>query len=86
MSVTEQLQIDQVNFDDLKKDFNKYFISIEQGKPLTIIKEGKPVAEILPLTSQINKKRPYGLCAGDFKLPDDFNAPLPNDIIQDFEK
>jgi hypothetical protein len=29
--------------------------------------------------------RPHGLCAGEFTLPDDFDAPLPEDILQSFE-
>ena len=30
--------------------------------------------------------RPYGLCAGEFTTPDDFNAPLPNEILDAFEE
>lgn len=29
--------------------------------------------------------RPVGLCQGEFVLPDDFNAPLPDSVIRDFE-
>ena len=29
--------------------------------------------------------RPYGLCAGEFTVPDDFDAPLPESIIMEFE-
>jgi hypothetical protein len=29
--------------------------------------------------------RPEGLCAGEFTIPDDFDAPLPEDILQTFE-
>ena len=29
--------------------------------------------------------RPFGLCAGMFAVPDDFDAPLPDDILQGFE-
>jgi hypothetical protein len=29
--------------------------------------------------------RPHGLCAGEFTVPDDFDAPLPDDILQAFE-
>jgi len=29
--------------------------------------------------------RPYGLCAGEFAVPDDFDAPLPENIIAEFE-
>jgi hypothetical protein len=28
--------------------------------------------------------RPYGLCKGEFKVPDDFNDPLPPEILKDF--
>jgi len=29
--------------------------------------------------------RPFGLCAGEFTVPDDFDAPLPEDILNAFE-
>jgi hypothetical protein len=29
--------------------------------------------------------RPIGLAKGQFTVPDDFNAPLPEDILQTFE-
>ncbi len=29
--------------------------------------------------------RPIGLCAGEFVVPDDFDAPLPHDILELFE-
>lgn len=30
--------------------------------------------------------RPWGLCAGKFTVPPDFNDSLPEDILQDFEE
>ena len=29
--------------------------------------------------------RPIGLAKGQFTVPDDFNAPLPEDLVQAFE-
>ncbi|MEW5957574.1 MAG: hypothetical protein AB1801_07615 [Chloroflexota bacterium] len=29
--------------------------------------------------------RPFGLCAGEFTAPDDFDASLPEDMIRWFE-
>lgn len=29
--------------------------------------------------------RPFGLCKDEFIVPDDFDAPLPDDILNDFE-
>jgi hypothetical protein len=28
--------------------------------------------------------RPFGLCAGEFTVPDDFDAPLPEDLLDVF--
>jgi len=55
-----------------------------------IIKAGKPVAEVKPfnansMNSTAKKLRPFGLCAGEFYVPDNFNAPLPESIIAEFE-
>lgn len=40
-----------------------------------IRQRGKPVTE----------QRPMGLCEGEFSLPEDFNASLPEDILKGFE-
>jgi hypothetical protein len=29
--------------------------------------------------------RPYGLCEGDFVVPDNFNDPLPDEVLAGFE-
>jgi hypothetical protein len=29
--------------------------------------------------------RPYGLCVGQFTVPDNFNDPLPEEILREFE-
>jgi len=29
--------------------------------------------------------RPFGLCKGEFHIPDDFDAPLPEYILDEFE-
>ena len=32
-----------------------------------------------------NSRRPHGLAAGQFVVPDDFDAPLPEEILREFE-
>lgn len=29
--------------------------------------------------------RPSGLCEGEFQVPDDFDAPLPESVLREFE-
>lgn len=31
------------------------------------------------------KQRPFGLCKDEFTIPDDFNKPLPDEILDLFE-
>ena len=30
-------------------------------------------------------QRPFGLCAGEFTVPDDFDGPLPEQVLREFE-
>ncbi|WP_298908225.1 hypothetical protein [uncultured Nostoc sp.] len=45
----------------------------------------KPIAEIKPVSATAEKIRPYGLCAGEFIVPDDFDSPLPEEILNSFD-
>ncbi|WP_096624487.1 type II toxin-antitoxin system Phd/YefM family antitoxin [Calothrix sp. NIES-3974] len=53
----------------------KYLRQAEAGETVVIVEVDKPIAEL----------RPFGLCAGEFTIPDDFDAPLPEDILSTFE-
>jgi hypothetical protein len=33
----------------------------------------------------LSQPRPIGLAKGQFSVPDDFNSPLPEDVLQTFE-
>jgi len=37
------------------------------------------------LPPPLSQLRPVGLAKGQFTVPDDFNAPLPDDVLQTFE-
>lgn len=75
----------QVNLEDIKKDISTFIQNVECGEKLILISSGKPVAEVNPLSDESNKLRPYALCADEFEVPDDFDDPLPNDILASFE-
>ena len=74
-----------VSVDEIKRDLPAYLQRVAAGETLIIIQAGKPVAEIKPVTSDATALRPFGLCAGDFIVPDDFDEPLPESILSDFE-
>lgn len=43
------------------------------------------IDKIIQIYHQENKLRPLGLCKGEFVVPDDFNEPLPDEILELFE-
>ncbi len=75
----------QVNREEILQNFLVYFQQVEEGETIVVLEAGKPVAEIRPLSIPGPRLRPFGLCAGEFQVPDDFDAPLPDYIIREFE-
>jgi antitoxin (DNA-binding transcriptional repressor) of toxin-antitoxin stability system len=73
-----------VTIDEIQRDPLKYLHQVEAGETLVIVRSEKPIAELRPISS-IKKLRPFGLCAGEFTVPDDFDSPLPEDLLSAFE-
>lgn len=74
-----------ISIDKVKRNFLKYLQRVEGGETLLILRDDKPIAEIKPVSPSFLQLRPFGLCAGEFVLPDDFDDPLPEHILQAFE-
>jgi antitoxin (DNA-binding transcriptional repressor) of toxin-antitoxin stability system len=74
-----------VSVEEIQRDLAAYLQHIEAGETVVIVRAGQPVAEMKPVTPGTKTLRPYGLCAGEFTVPEDFDAPLPEDILNAFE-
>lgn len=76
-----------LNIDDIPKNFSGFIKLIQEGNSLIITQADRPIAEIKPIpTNPPQKERRHkGLCEGEFVVPDDFNDPLPEEIINLFE-
>jgi prevent-host-death family protein len=75
----------QVSIEEIQRDLFTYLQRVEAGETVVIVRAGQPVAEVKPIVSQAKTQRPFGLCAGEFTVPDDFDAPLPEDVLNAFE-
>lgn len=73
-----------VTVDEIQRDPLKYLRQVEAGETLVIVRSDKPIAELRPIASG-KHLRPFGLCTGEFTVPDDFDAPLPEDLLSAFE-
>jgi antitoxin (DNA-binding transcriptional repressor) of toxin-antitoxin stability system len=55
------------------------------GKELILAKAGKPLVKLVPLEKAKTTRTP-GFLKGKIKISADFDAPLPKDWLDDFEK
>lgn len=74
-----------VNIADAKSRLAEYLRRVEEGETVTIARRNQPIAELRPLKQPLRKRRPVGLCAGDFEVPNDFDEPLPAFVLDGFE-
>ena len=75
----------RVSVEEIRADLLTYLIRVEAGETLVITRADKPVAEIKPVSRDTRGPRPFGLCAGQFTVPDDFDEPLPDEVLRQFE-
>ena len=74
----------KVNVEEIQQNLSACLDRVQAGETFVILRDGKPVAELKPTGRNSSPLRPFGLCAGQFKVPDDFDAPMPEDWIEDF--
>jgi antitoxin (DNA-binding transcriptional repressor) of toxin-antitoxin stability system len=70
---------------ELQRDPDALLDRVEAGEHLVVVRDGRAVAELRPVPVSQPGPRPFGLCAGAFTVPDDFDAPLPEEILRGFE-
>jgi antitoxin (DNA-binding transcriptional repressor) of toxin-antitoxin stability system len=75
----------KVNIAEAKANLSKYLKKVAQGETVVLAKRNRPVAEIRRIAVRKSGRRPMGLCAGEFVVPDDFDAPLPDEWLDAFE-
>ena len=72
-----------LNIHAAKTHFSRLIEEVAEGEEIIIAKAGKPVARLVPIEKPA--KRTLGLLKGRLRVPDDFDAPLTDDIIDAFE-
>lgn len=72
-----------VNIHQAKTHFSKLIDAAMYGEEIIIAKAGKPVVRLVPFSAE--KTRQFGLLKGKIKIAKDFDAPLPQDVLDDFE-
>ena len=73
-----------INIHEAKTHLSKIVDDVAAGAEVIIAKAGKPMARLSPISAPARPKK-LGLLKGRIKVPDDFNEPLDDAVIVDFE-
>jgi prevent-host-death family protein len=73
-----------VNIHEAKTHLSRLIDEVAAGAEIIIAKAGKPTARLIPIHAPVKKKN-LGLLRGKIKVADDFNMPLDNDVLAQFE-
>lgn len=73
-----------VNIHEAKTHLSRLIDEVAAGAEIIIAKAGKPTARLSPINAPIKKKN-LGLLRGKIKVADDFNMPLDNEVLAQFE-
>jgi prevent-host-death family protein len=72
-----------VNIHAAKTHLSRLVEDVAAGEEVIIAKHGKPMVRLVPLDAAA-KKRVLGRLAGKIRIPDDFDDPLPDDMLKSF--
>ena len=73
-----------VNIHHAKTHLSRLVDEAARGREIIIARAGKPVARLVPLSESPRKKK-FGLLKGRIRIAADFDAPLPDDVLDLFE-
>ena len=73
-----------VNIHAAKTQLSRLVDAAAAGEEIIIARAGKPVARLGPLLGPRPKRR-LGILVGKLRVPEDFDAPLPDEIVNAFE-
>jgi len=73
-----------INIHEAKTHLSRLVEEANAGEEITIAKAGKPVARLVALTPPRQTRKP-GFLKGKIRIAQDFDAPLPAGLLDDFE-
>ena len=73
-----------VGVHEAKTHFSKLLERVSAGEEITITRRGQEVARLVPPPPRAHRQ--LGIDRGRWTVPEDFDAPLPENVIATFER
>jgi prevent-host-death family protein len=72
-----------VNIHEAKTHFSKLLARVKAGEEIIIAHAGEPIAKLVPIEQRLRQRIP-GRLKGRIWIAPDFDAPLPDDVLNEF--
>jgi prevent-host-death family protein len=73
-----------VGVHEAKTHLSRLLADVAVGEEVTITRRGEPIARLVP--PEVRPRRTFGKDRGRFVVPDDFDAPLPDELLDLFDR
>ena len=77
--------MDVISMHQAKSSLSQLVSRAQSGETVYIGAYGKAQAKIVPIDEHDMPKTKFGILAGKLTVPDDFDEPLPDDVLAEFE-
>lgn len=74
-----------INIYEAKTHFSKLIARVMGGEEIIIGKAGKPIARLIPFSGKPTERKP-GTAAQRIIMSPNFEEPLPEELLEGFEK
>jgi prevent-host-death family protein len=79
------IRMKPVNIYEAKTRFSQLVDKAAAGEDVIVSRNGKPLVRITRLASGQKQRIKFGVLKGKLKIAADFDAPLPAEVLADFE-
>jgi prevent-host-death family protein len=79
------VKVTSVNVHQAKTHLSRLLARVAKGEEIVIARAGKPIARLVPITKRRTMADVFDLYRGRIRIAPDFDAPLPDDVLADFE-
>jgi len=77
--------METVSIDQAKTNLSRLLSRVELGEEIIISNGSIPIAKLVPFRNSSNRRASLGQDRGRFIVPEDFNDPLPKEILAAFD-
>jgi prevent-host-death family protein len=73
-----------VGVHEAKTQLSRLLERVSAGEEITITRRGEEIARLIPTAN--SQPRRFGIDSARLQVPDDFDLPLPTDVLDNFER